>query len=149
MTNTFIPQTRALVKIDNASNVLTDISSVVSTIAVNVSRNNAGFKTFGLPGEQRVAGKPSYNGTLGIRPTIEAGEGFDLLTAFFMTEEPDARTIEAYWPDDSAGSYILTGEVLPGNAPIVNQNAEGDGTPVNHDFAIDFDGSPSLDFVGA
>jgi len=147
MANTFIPNTNAVVSIDDGGGTPQDISNVVDQVGFDVARTNGGFFTFGLSGQQRTPGRAAYTGNLSIRPTIEASEGFDLLNSFFTEETPVARTLTADAPDSQVGSYRYTAEVLPGNAPLLAQDANGDATPTQHAYAVDVDGVVTIAFI--
>ena len=54
---TYRPNTDAVVSLDNASNVLTDISNYVSTASVDITAQIGSFYVFGSTGAQAAEGK--------------------------------------------------------------------------------------------
>lgn len=149
----FIPGTQGIVKLDNASNSLTDISDDVSSFTLDVSYSSGQFFTIGLSGAQTTEGPRRFNGMIGIRPA----ETDDVSNAHYLATEwlvpgsgslAGTRSMQVQHPDAAAGSYQYAYEIAPAtNYNLVNADADGDGTPNIHSLAYNVQGDVTLTII--
>lgn len=149
MANDFITVTDAVVSMDNASNVLTDISDQVAKVSLKVTRAIGKFATFGLSALQKVPGKPDFNGTIGLYPTDNTGtsEAHRLMTAWNNDSAHAARSFRVQHPDANAGSYQYDFEAYCTDFEFLNQDANGDGTPPLQNASIEVDGAVTVTYI--
>lgn len=141
---TWTPGTDAVIQLDNASNVLTDISDSVSTVSIDGTAGATVFHTFGLVGGQSAEGNRSNTASLGIRRSEDSGLGTRLVDPwYFSSGKMGARTLQIDVPDSSAGSTRISGEVYITAWQPINQDAGGDGTPTVTTLALQYDGLPT------
>lgn len=141
---TWTPNTDCVVNLDNASNVLTDISDAVSTASMDGTASAAVFYTFGLSGGQSAEGNRTVTATLGVRRAEDSGLATRLIDPwFFAAGKMGARTLQIDLPDSSAGSTRISGEFYITAWQPISQDAGGDGTPTVVNLALQSDGLPS------
>lgn len=149
MANDFITVTDAVVSMDNASDVLTDISNQVAQVSLKVARKIGSFNTFGLGATQKTPGKPNYTGSIGLYPSEsdDTSEAHRLMVAWNVADSQAARSIRIQHPDANAGAYQYDFEAFCNDFEIVKQDANGDGTPPMHSAAIEVDGSVTTTYI--
>lgn len=149
MSNVFLSVTDAIVKMDNASNTLTDISQQTGKVMLKVARKIGKFNTFGLGSAQKVPGKPDFTGSIGIYPTDNTGtsEAHRLMVAWNAATTQDARSFQIQHPDAVAGSYQYDFEALCNEYTFVDQDANGDGTPPLQNASIEIDGDLTVSYL--
>lgn len=141
---TFIPNTNAVVKLDNSVGSLTDISDYTSTCTVDMTASIGKFYVFGETGSQSAEGKRDVTAVLGVRPAEDsAGASYSLNGWAMSAGTMGKRTLEIDVPDSTSGSFRISGEAYLSAWQIFNQDAAGDGTPSQQNANLQFDGLPT------
>lgn len=145
---TYRPNTDAVVSMDNASNVLTDVSDYVSTFSIDLSASIGMFYVFGETGSQAAEGKRDVKASMGVRPATDAAGASMLLDALaFATGKMGQRTLRCDTPDSLTGSTRIEGEAFLTAWQPVNQDAGGDGTPSTQTASWQYVGVPTRSVI--
>ncbi len=100
-----------VLRLDDNTNTLQDISGSSSNVDMNFENKIGEFKPFGTQWFTRVqCGKDASFSLKGIA-TIAANEIRDLIEAWYFTGS-GARTFQVNFPDENPGSYRYTAEVF-------------------------------------
>jgi hypothetical protein len=141
---TFIPNTNAVIKLDNSGGSLTDVSDYVSTATVDMSASIGKFSVFGETGTQASEGKRDVTAALGVRPAEDsAGASYSLNGWAMSAGTMGRRTLEIDVPDSTSASFRISCECYLTAWQIFNQDAGGDGTPSTQTASLQFDGLPT------
>lgn len=141
---TYTPNTDAVVSLDNASAVLTDVSDYCSTVTISGTASIGKFFVFGETGAQSAEGKRDMTAQIGVRPAEDAAGASRILNAWFMSATTmGRRTFQCDTPDSTSGSCRISGEVYLSAWELVNHDAAGDGTPATQTASLQFDGLPT------
>lgn len=101
----------AVLRLDDATNSLRDISGSSSTTEVNFDNKIGEFRVFGTEWTTRVqCGKDASFKIKGVA-TTGANEIREIIEAWFF-DGSGARTFQLNSPDENAGSYRYTAEVF-------------------------------------
>jgi hypothetical protein len=112
ITSTEIVATNCLISLDNAANVLTDISGSLNSVEVALENGIAEFRPFSTKWKQRVVvGK---DGTVTLRAIYSnlATEAVALLRNWFFGAADTARSLEIDIPDAAMGAIRIWGEFV-------------------------------------
>lgn len=145
----FVPNTDGILSLDNNSGILTNYSNDVSKFNYKITITNGEFATFGQ-GWQAVVGRRKYAGSLEARPQTGAS-GFQNMMMDYL--HPGAgvahgtKTLRWQYPNASAGSFQIDGEIMPDEFTGADQNAEGDGTPAMHALPFKFQIEPDYTLI--
>jgi hypothetical protein len=142
--STWIPNTQAIVSLDNAVGSLTDISNSCSTVSIDMTASIGVFYTFGSPSANKSEGKRDFKASLGVRPSEDAADAARILNAWSTgAGAMGARTLRVDTPDASSGSLRIQGEVYLSAWQLMNQDASGDGTPPTQTASLEIDTLPT------
>lgn len=147
---TWIPNVNCIVSIDNSVPTLTDQSDYISTISLEWANSIAKFGTFGLAAKQKSEGDADWTGQIGIRPATDNGGAHDELIDWITPTapaKPGLRSLRIQEPDAAVGSFQWDGEIYGSSYNVVNQDADGDGSPNIRNFGYEVDGQPSLTVI--
>lgn len=145
----FVPGTDCIVSLDDNSNVLTDYSDDISTFDYDITMTNGEFATFGV-GWQSTPGRRKYAGSINVRPKTGASSLHNVLMDYLHPGAGVAhgtKTFRAQFPNSSAGSFQLDGEIIPDSYKGASQNAEGEGTPASHALPFKFQVEPGYTLI--
>ncbi len=118
-TTTGINACDAVIKLDNDSGVLVDISGVSNNVQMNrVNRVSDGTRTLGTDYPFRLVCGKDANITLRIVYSTEEAEAMQLLNDWYENHNTDARTLQIDVPDGNPGSDRYSFEVLLSELPI-------------------------------
>ncbi len=141
---TYRPNTDAIVSLDNASAVLTDISDYVSTCSVDGTAQIGMFYVFGETGAQAAEGKRDTKASLGVRPATDTtGASASLDGWYFSVGKMGQRTLRIDTPDSATGSTRIEGETFLSAWQPISQDAAGDGSPSTQTASLQFVGVPT------
>lgn len=111
-TQTEIVATNCVIMLDNAANVLTDISGSSNKITVKFDNALAEWHTFGTQWKsRRVVHKDGPLSLSGIYST-SATEVMQLIENWFHAGNDSPRSVMIYVPDTGVGAFTLTGEYV-------------------------------------
>lgn len=143
---------QAVVQIDATvdATALTNISTGVVGVTLNINRNVGSHHTIGNDWAQRTVGGKDGSGTIRIRVEKETSTAYDYLVNSVMDDdEGDRRTLEIYTPDTSSGSLKYSGEAVFGNVSNAVNAQGGSGEAQIADVPFSFDGTVTLAAVMA
>ncbi|MFA5377702.1 MAG: hypothetical protein WC455_18270 [Dehalococcoidia bacterium] len=107
-----IVATNAVVSLDNAAGVLTDISGNSNKVELGPKNGVAETRVFGNQWMLRgIVGK-DVDISLDVLYTSNAAEGGQLLDDWFYAGNDSARTLQIDVPDSDPGSFRYSGEVI-------------------------------------
>ncbi len=145
----FVPGTDGILSLDNNSGVLTNYSNDTSKFNYKITVANGEFATFGQ-GWQATVGRRKFSGSMDIRPQTGASGLHNVLMGYLHPGAGVAhgtKTLRWQFPNASAGSFQLDGEIMPDEYTGSDQNAEGDGTPAMHSFPFKFQIEPTYTLI--
>lgn len=104
----------AVVSIDNAAGVLTNVSGSGVQASMTLKTELGDYKVFGDQWRYRLACAQDSEISLDVLYTTTADEGFDILRDWWFdnTKYKVARTVRIDMPDSSTGSDRYTAEML-------------------------------------
>lgn len=142
--------TTSVVKLDNTSGTLADISAQVKTAVVTATITSAEYRTFGGGGwPYQTSGKLPRGMTVnltGVR-TDGSDELADIIDDWFNGTAVAQKTIELYDPDTATGSRKITGEVMLKNpGDWMNKDASS-GNEQTFSVQLAFHGQPTVSVV--
>lgn len=112
-TTTPIVATNCVIKLDNASGTLVDISGQTNSVELKPDNAVAEYRVFGTIWKQRKAGVgKDCPVTIKVVMSTTAAEALGLLNGWFFGGVDNARTLEFYAPDGNTGSGLWRGEYV-------------------------------------
>ncbi len=119
VTQTEIVATNCSIWLDNAANVLVDISGSINSLEYSPENGIAEFRPFGTQWKQRrVVGKDMPVKIKGIY-TTNGAEVAQLVENWFHGGNDSPRSLQWYQPDKEVGAYIYYGEFVLASQPVV------------------------------
>lgn len=126
-----------VLKIDNDSATLTDISAGVEDVTLAGTKNTGQYNVLNSVHMKTSEGARAHTLSGNCIRTDGASDAYALLADWW--DEGGLRTVEVYDPDETTGSYKWTGEArLESFTPVAKNASSGD--PGKHAFNIIFDG---------
>ena len=110
-TTTSVNACNAVIRLDNGSDVLTDISGSSNELNMEFSKPIAEFKVFGLDWHKRMQCGKDASFSLKVVYTTATDEGFDLLKDWYFTGD-GTKTLQVNLPSDNTGNDRYSGEFL-------------------------------------
>lgn len=145
---TWTANVNAIVSLDNAVGSLTDISSYVSTVTIDMSASIGVFYTFGIPSANKAEGKRDFKAALGVRPAEDSAGASRILNAWSVASgSMGTRSLRVDTPDASSGSCRIDAECYLSAWQLVNQDASGDGTPSTQTASLEIDTLPTYSLL--
>lgn len=139
VTDTPVSATDCVVKIDNATGVLTDISGSSNKVEIGGENKIAEFRSFGSKWtRRRVTGKDASISLDGVYSKT-ASEMLDVLRDWWLNDSDVPRTIEISMPDDLTGSDRYTAEVVLADLNISGDASADEFIPVTASFMPDLE----------
>lgn len=111
-TTTAINACGAVIKIDNSSPTLTDISGSSNNASLSFSVETATGVTFEGDWNFRLQCKKDASLEIAVMWTTTTDEGRELLETWFAASSPGARTVEVYPNGTATGERVYSGEFL-------------------------------------
>ncbi len=129
-----IPMHKAVLKIDAtpAATTLTDMSSGVRTLTLNMTKNASQFHTIGTAAPDAVEGGYMWSVDMGVLVDISATSPYKYLADAVLTT--GEYTVEVYTPDASTGSIKYAGEAIIQNGNSAVSGDGGSGNPMVASF---------------
>jgi len=128
--------TVGVIKVDDDSDTLTDISSQTADLQLQMERNSGTYNVLNSGHMKTSEGARSHTLTGNVIATDGATEGLAILQDWAQTG--GLRTVELYAPDETSGSLKWVGEArLSSWTPLAKDASSGD--VARHAFTIVFD----------
>lgn len=144
-----IDLTDAVVQMDNASNVLTDVSSDISTVTLDL--DIAGSTNFNLGSRYAFATEGGVSGTLSIEyyANDTASTLDELVIAWMLdaTAKGGARSFQIDEPDSTSGSRRWSFEGKLGGSQTGTSKTAGSGDPQTKTLSINVDGAITVSTI--
>ena len=119
VTTTEMVATNCSVWLDNAANVLVDISASALSLEYSPENGIAEWRPFSAQWKsRRVVGKDAPIKIKAVY-TTNGAEVAQLVENWFFGGNDDSRSIQWYQPDKGVGAYIYYGEVVLASQPVV------------------------------
>lgn len=112
VTSTPIVATDVVIKLDDDSGVLQDISGSSNKVEISPDNSVAEYRPYGTQWQQRKVIGKSVGLKLNVIYTTASDEALDILKTWYFGGSDVARTCQVYLPDDSAGSDLYAGEFV-------------------------------------
>jgi len=111
-TTTAVNACDVVIKLDNSAGVLTDISGSSNNVKFELTNDTGSATVFGSDWKITLCCKGEVAITLEVLYTTDHLEARALLTDWWFNHKCEARTLQVFVPDASAGSDIYTVEVI-------------------------------------
>lgn len=125
-TSTQISSNQSVIKVDNASGTLVDISGVTTKVSISPERDAKETYVFDSENAIVTVGKSKVTVAIEIVYSSSTAEGKQLLNSWYYgstTVTKASRTLEIYIPDTATGSDKYTGEVKLSAPPNIELDA--------------------------
>lgn len=125
-TTTAISSNQSVIKVDNASGSLTDISGTTTTVTIEPDREAKETFTFGDENAITTVGKTTTTIAVEIVYSSTTTEGSYLIESWFYgtaAVSKGSRSIQIDIPDSNTGSRRFTGEVKLSKPPTIELDA--------------------------
>lgn len=120
-TSTEIVATNCEIWLDNAANVLTNISGSLNSVSFTPTNGVAEWHTFGTQWMQRRIVHKDMPIAINAVYTTDAAEAAQLIENWFFGGNDSPRSLKIYVPDSEVGAFTYTGEVV-----LVDYNPNAD-----------------------
>lgn len=111
-TSTEIVATNCEIWLDNAANVLTNISGSLNSVEFSPANGVAEWHTFTTQWKQRRVVHKDMPITINAVYTTAAAEAAQLVENWFFGGNDNPRSIKVFVPDSEVGAYTYTGEYV-------------------------------------
>lgn len=141
-------QDDVIIKVDNASNTLIDISAYVAQAALDVAINIGEFATLGDRWMNKSESTANATGSITLHGDVDVSGARRLMDDWTLhaTNKAGNRSLQIQDPDASSGSHQYDCEVLPVNNNVVQKTA-GEATPSQHQLQFSVNGAVTKSII--
>jgi len=138
----------AIVKLDNASNTLTDVSGDISSLTLDYTVNGSNNYNLGSRFAFATEGGVTATITIGYYANSTASTLDDLVLAWALAStKGGARSIQIDEPDSEVGSRRYSCEVRLGGSQTAVTKTAGSGDPQTKTLTLNVDGTITVSTI--